>query len=309
MQKVALLFNPSSGRARQRRIDVVHSLARDLEHAGKTVTVESTLSPGSASEQVREFLAQGFDTILIAGGDGTVNDALQGLAGSNAALGVIPMGTGNVLAHDLGISGNPRRAVQQLLQFRPRRVALGRIQSTGSSNLKVRWFIAVAGVGGSAKLMYDVHSGLKGTHGMAAYYWHMLRLLFLHPFPLFQVEYRNGTGELVRCTAAEADTVRIRNFGGLMRRWAWGAGLTRDDLQLVLFRTGQRLRFLHYTVARILGTTWSTPGIELVHTREVWCSPISSSERLHAEVDGEYVGGLPVKIDVVPGMLDLLMSE
>ncbi len=309
MRKVALLFNPSSGRSRQRRTELVHSLAKDLESAGKNVTVESTRCAGSAAEQVSQLLPHGFDTILIAGGDGTVNDALQGLAGSNAALGVIPMGTGNVLAHDLGISTNPRRAVQQLLQFRPRRIALGRMQSTGSSNLKVRWFIAVAGVGGSAKLMYDVHAGLKGTHGMAAYYAHMLKLLFLHPFPLFQVEYQNLDGEIVRRTAAEADTVRIRNFGGLMRRWAWGAGLTRDDFQLVLFRTGQRLRFLHYTVARILGATWHTPGIELVHTREVWCTPLSSAERLHAEVDGEYVGGLPVKIDVVPGMLDLLMSD
>lgn len=308
MQNIALLYNPSSGRARRRRIELIEDIARELRDAGRSVYVEPTRSAGSAGEQVRALLPCGFDTVLIAGGDGTINDALQGMVPSTAALGVVPMGTGNVLAHDLGLSGNPVRAVCQLLQWQRRRIALGRLEFTQrDGQTGRRWFIAVAGVGGSAKLMYDVHSGIKGTHGMAAYYAHMLRLVLVHRFPVFEVEYEDVNGATLRRTAAEADAVRIQNFGGLMRRWAWGAGLTRNDAQLVLFSTGKRLPFIHYTVSRILGGKWSTPGIELVHTRAVRCTALSPDQRLHAEADGEFVGGLPVKIEVVPDMLDLLM--
>jgi diacylglycerol kinase (ATP) len=309
MQKVALFYNPASGLRMERRHHVVQEAASVLRDAGKEVLVDATRGPGTAAAQVRDVLARGCDTIVIAGGDGTINDALQGLVGHDAALGVIPMGTGNVLAHDLGLSHRPREAARQLLHFQSRRIALGKVEFTGREGARAaRWFIAVAGVGGSAKLMYDVHAGLKGTHGMAAYYFQMTRLALLHPFASFNVEYRNPEGGMQKCSAAEADAVRITNFGGLMRRWAWGAELQRDDAQLVLFTTSSRSRFLHYTLGRIMGTKWRTPGVEMVFAKEILCTASSPGQRLYAEADGEYIGGPPVKIEIVPNMLNLLMS-
>jgi diacylglycerol kinase (ATP) len=308
MQKVALFYNPAAGRRSARRALDVKGAADVLRAAGKQVHVEPTRGPGTAAEQVREAMDRGVDTVVIAGGDGTIHDALQGLAGSEAAVGVIPMGTGNVLAHDLGISHRPKEAARQLLSFESRRIALGRVEYTGAGGEREsRWFVAVAGVGGSAKLMYDVHAGLKGAHGMRAYYWQMAKLALLHPFDDFMVEYCDATGAWQQCGAVEADAVRITNFGGLMRRWASGAELQRDDAQLVMFRTGSRSRFLHYTLGKILGTKWRTPGVELVHAKEVRCTAKSPAQRLHVEADGEYIGGPPVKIDVVPNMLNLLM--
>jgi len=307
MQKVALFYNPLSGPRMTRRQQVIEEAALILRQDGKEVTTEPTRGPGTAAAQVREALSRGCDTVIIAGGDGTINDALQGLAGTHASLGIIPMGTGNVLAHDLGLSHRSSQAVRQLLRFQPRRIALGRIEVTShDGQRRQRWFVSVAGVGGSAKLMYDVHGALKGNHGMLAYYWQMTRLALLHPFARFQVEYRDLQGELHNTTAVEADAVRITNFGGLMRRWAWGAELQRDDAQLVLFNSGSRPRFLHYTLSRILGTRWRTPGIDLVYAKEIRCT--EGTERLYAEADGEYIGGPPVKIEIVPNMLNLLMS-
>src|ERR1035437_3618060 len=252
MQKVALFYNPASGRRMQRRHYVVEEAAAILRSAGKEVLVDATRGPGTAAAQVRDALARNCDTVVIAGGDGTINDALQGLSGNDAALGVIPMGTGNVLAHDLGLARHPREAARQLLRFQSRRIALGKVEFTGQNGERAsRWFISVAGVGGSAKLMYDVHAAVKGRHGMAAYYLQMTRLALLHPFASFNVEYRDPQGTMQRSSAAEADAVRITNFGGLMRRWAWGAELQRDDAQLVLFTTSNRARFLHYTFGRI----------------------------------------------------------
>jgi YegS/Rv2252/BmrU family lipid kinase len=310
MQKVALFYNPASGRRRERREQALHEAVAVLQSAGKEVAIEPTRGPGTAAAQVREALGRGCDTIIIAGGDGTINDALQGLAGSEASLGVIPMGTGNVLAHDLGISHRPQEAARQLLQFQPRKIALGKVEFTGHEGARAsRWFVAVAGVGGSAKLMYDVHAGLKGAHGMAAYYFQMARLALLHRFASFNVEYRTAEGTLQKCTAVEADAVRITNFGGLMRRWAWGAELQRRDAQLVMFTTSSRPRFLHYTFGRIFGTKWRTPGVEMVYAKEIFCTASSPEQRLYAEVDGEYIGGPPVKVEIVPDMLNLLMSS
>jgi diacylglycerol kinase (ATP) len=309
MQNVALFYNPAAGRRMQRRHAVVEEAARVLREAGKHVWVEPTHGPGTAGAQVQEAFARKCDTIVIAGGDGTINDALQGLAGNEAVLGVIPMGTGNVLAHDLGISHRPREAARQLLSFAPRRIALGKIECTGLDRQRqFRWFIAVAGVGGSAKLMYDVHAAAKGTHGVAAYYLHMARLALLHPFASFNVEYRDIEGNPRACSAVEADAVRINNFGGLMRRWAWGAELQRDDAQLVLFTTGSRTRFLRFTLGRIFGSTRRTPGVEMAYAREIHCTVKTHGQRLFAEADGEYIGGPPVTIEVVPNMLNLLMN-
>ncbi len=309
MQRVALFYNPASGRSSGQRQHAVEKAADVLRAAGKKVHVEPTRGPATAAAQVREAMGQGADTVVIAGGDGTIHEALQGLAGTDLTLGVIPMGTGNVLAHDLGISHRPAEAAAQLLSFEAKRIALGRVEYAVRAHQRgTRWFIAVAGVGGSAKLMYDVHAGLKGAHGMLAYYAQMARLALLHRFDSFNVEYRNGNGEWTKCTAVEADAVRITNFGGLMRRWAWGAELQRDDAQLVLFRTGSRPRFLHYTFSRILGTRWLTPGVELIHANEVRCSASTPGQRLHVEADGEYIGGPPVTIEIVPNMLNLLMA-
>ena len=310
MQKVALFYNPAAGRRMERRQHVVEEAASILRNGGKEVFVDRTRGPGTAAAQVREALGRGCDTIVIAGGDGTINDALQGLAGTGAALGVIPMGTGNVLAHDLGISHRPAQAARQLLRFQSQRIALGKMEFTSHEGARAsRWFVAVAGVGGSAKLMYDVHAGLKGTHGMAAYYFQMARLALLHPFETFQVECKTPEGEMCSYSAAEADAVRINNFGGLMRRWAWGAELQRTDAQLVVFTSSSRSRFLHFTLGRILGTKWRTPGVEMTYAKEIYCTASSPGQRLYAEADGEYIGGPPVKIQIVPNMLNLLMSS
>ena len=310
MQKIALFYNPASGRRSQRRLHAVEEAAAVFRKAGKEVWVEATQGPGTAAAQVQSALQRGADTVVVAGGDGTINDALQGMPGSDATLGVIPMGTGNVLAHDLQLSHRPAKAAEQLLAFHSQRIALGKIECTApDGNRSARWFIAVAGVGGSAKLMYDVHAALKGKHGMTAYYLQMARLALLHQFASFEVQYQDSEGALHDCSAVEADAVRINNFGGLMRRWAWGAELQRDDAQLVLFTTGSRARFLHFTLGRIFGSRRTTKGVEMVYARKVHCDSKKSGQRLFSEADGEYIGGPPVDIEIVPNMLNLLMSS
>src|SRR2546427_8766774 len=126
MRKAALLYNPLSGRRRERRVKDVEAALAVLQEAGVEANAEPTLGPAAAGDQARQAIAQGCDTILACGGDGTVNDVLQGVVGTDAALGVIPLGTANALAHDLRLPFLAAAAARAALVGQRRRVAVGR---------------------------------------------------------------------------------------------------------------------------------------------------------------------------------------
>src|SRR3989442_6885744 len=101
MRKAALLYNPLSGRRRERRVKDVEAALAVLQEAGVEANAEPTLGPATAGDQAREAIAQGCDTILACCGGGTVKDALQGMVATHAAPRAIPLGTANALGHDL----------------------------------------------------------------------------------------------------------------------------------------------------------------------------------------------------------------
>src|SRR6266542_949067 len=159
-RKALLLFNPVSGGQLERRTGVVGRIADTFRNAGVEVQVEATHSKGSAGEQARAAVREGCDAVLACGGDGTVFDVLQGVAETPAMMGVIPLGTGNVLAHDLGLAARPERAAAQLLNFTPQTISLGRIQSAGCSR-RPRWSWLRCGC---APLAVRCATGVRAAH-------------------------------------------------------------------------------------------------------------------------------------------------
>jgi len=119
MRKACLLYNPVSGGRRSRRRAELNAALSVLHSAGVEAELVAIRSPQDAAQQARQAIAQGCDTVFACGGDGTIHDILQGLAGTSAALGVLPMGTANALAHDLGMPLNTglhcTRSVGELL--------------------------------------------------------------------------------------------------------------------------------------------------------------------------------------------------
>ena len=128
-KRAALLYNPSSGRQHALRLHKVEAAAGVLREAGVETSLIPTRAAGSAGEQAREAIAAGHDAIFACGGDGTVLDVLQGVAEQHPdiPLGIVPLGTGNVLAYDLGIPNDPAAAMRAQLQFAPRKIAAGRV--------------------------------------------------------------------------------------------------------------------------------------------------------------------------------------
>ena len=307
MHKALLLYNPLSGRRHGRRVNEVESARSVLQAGGMEATSAATAGPGDAAEQVKQAIRDGCDTVFACGGDGTVHDVVQGLVGSTTALGVIPLGTANSLANDLGLPLSPTGAARAALTARLRRIAVGRVAYQNLNGEKnTRYFTVTAGVGVDAHLFYKLNPVAKRRLGMAAYYVKATRLWLTHRMEPFVVDFDAETRRSEEVSQLLA--VRIRNFGGVLRELAPGASLDRDDLRLVLFHTRSRAAYLRYVLRGLFGQTWQIPGIELVHSSRVQCRSIETEapSRIFVEADGELLGTLPAEISVVPDALTIL---
>lgn len=319
MRKAALLYNQRSGGGRVNRHPEVKAALGALRSAGVEATLTVTTSSDDAGEQARRAVAAGYDTVLACGGDGTIHDVLQGVAGSEAALGVLPMGTANALAHDLGLPLHPVAAAKALLHAQPKRIALGQVefQSLGGERVR-RYFTVAVGVGVDAHLFYKLNSATKQKLGMAAYYAKAWQLWFTHrmqPFRVGCAEIAEAGGASILAT--EMLAVRIRNFGGMLRELAPGASLDRDDLRLLVCRTSSRLSYLSYVTGIFLGAHWRVPGVNLVYAPAAHCDYVDASsngsavrgEKVYVEADGELLGTLPADLTMVPNALTVLVPQ
>jgi YegS/Rv2252/BmrU family lipid kinase len=312
MRKAALLYNPDSGGSKRRQRELQSAL-EVLQRAGVEAELVPTDSPEHAGDEARRAIASGCDTIFACGGDGTIHNIAQVLAGSQVALAVLPMGTANALAHDLGLPLHAPAAAEAALTGSPRRIALGRVTCQNLHGVEAtRYFVITAGIGVDAHLFYKLHSGVKQRLGIAAYYakaWHMW---FTYPMTRFRVGYiEPGSSVTKNAEVTELLAVRIRHFGGVIREFAPGASLDRDDMRIILCHTRSRLAYLAYVTRCLLGGAWNIPGIELVYSTKASCNYAGSSEaqsqrKIYVEADGELIGSLPAELSVVPDALTLL---
>jgi YegS/Rv2252/BmrU family lipid kinase len=314
MQKAALLYNPDSGGRKNRRRTQLDSVLKILRDAGVEANLILADSRDHAVEEARRAVLAGCDTVFACGGDGTIHNIAQVLAKTQVALAVLPMGTANVLAHDLGLPMNPVDAAKALLHAKPRRVALGRIEYQDFSGITAsRYFVIVTGIGVDAHLFYKLAPGEKKRLGMAAYYYSAWQLWFTYAMTRFHVEYiREDSDQPQQAELTELLGVRIKNFGGVLKEFAPGASLDRNDMRLILCRTSSRLAYLSYVTGTLLRRKWRIPGVELVHATKTVCKylePESGSNharKIYVEADGELLGSLPVKITMSPDALTIL---
>lgn len=313
MRKAILLHNPFSGRLRWRGAADVEAALGVLRSGGVEAFDAPTRAAGAAAEQVREAIANGCDTVFACGGDGTVHDVLQGLVGTRAALGVIPLGTANALAHDLDLPLNSAGAARAALTSEPRRIAVGKLAyHDWAGNQKSCYFTVAAGIGVDAHLFYKLNATAKLHLGMAAYYYRATQLWLTHRMQNFGVQISDN-GQPRQAEVSQVLAVRIRYFGGMLRELAPGASLDRPDLRLVLFHTRSRLAYLHYIARGLFGARWKVPGIELVHSSKIACHSVTADpgkgSRIYVEADGELLGTLPAEITVIPDALTILVPK
>jgi diacylglycerol kinase (ATP) len=310
MRRVALVDNPASGLQSSRREATVRAALGSLQSAGIEVEHLTIDGPGSGSALAREAMARGCDTVIVCGGDGTVHEVMQALVGTGVALGVVPMGTANALAANLGLKTSPEKAIRRLLNARPVQVPVGRIfYRTTDGEERCKYFTVAAGVGADALLMARMDPVRKRKWGYLLYVFEAFRIWATHPFPLFQARFtKNGNGRPQVAEASQILVVRVRSFGGLLGTLAPGATLHSDSLCLLAFKTRSRFRYLRFLLAVIGQRHTFSRDVELLKADTVECMPANgSSSRVYVEADGDVLGHLPARIEIAPEMLTLLI--
>ncbi len=310
MQKAFLIYNPASGRKRQRRAEDIARVAAIFRKAGVQVEASATTHAGSAIQQVQEAANAGFDTVVACGGDGTANEALNGLMRSPAAaaLGVVPLGSGNLLASDLRLPTDPAAAATRLLTYVPRDFRPGVVCSQRDGATEKRYFLIAAGVGADAELMYRTAVGAKEFWGRNAYFLEMARMAMHGAYPMFQVEWEDAQGNRGRDKATLGLAIRAGRFPGLLRFVNLGSGLLRNDFCLLLFRTDKVRRFLSYFAAVATGRNWKVPDVDVVHAKWFRCTALSQAPVIRAQADGELLGALPAELGIEERPVKLLME-
>jgi diacylglycerol kinase family enzyme len=203
---------------------------------------------------------------------------------------VIPAGTANVLAKEVGLPLNWVEAAALLRTGRIRRIALGRVGS--------RPFILMAGIGVDAAVLGSVHGGLKALLGQGAFWIAGLRQALSYPFASFEVQ---AEGESWQATYAVIG--RAKNYGGGFQI-AGQADLFSDDFQVCLFQTRNRWRFPRYFWSVVRRRHHRLPDVHQFRARSVL---VKGSPQIGVQVDGELIGGLPQSVTLQPDALSLLI--
>jgi len=315
MHKAFLIYNPASGRRRRKRRQDIARVEEVLRAAGVQVETCATTHIGSAIQQVEEAVGRGFDTVISCGGDGTANEALNGIIRASSmgtprdvALGLVPLGSGNLLASDLGLPSDPVEAAKKLLTYHPREFRPGLVCSQGANGQEKRYFLVAAGVGADAELMYRTEVEAKEFWGRNAYFLEMARMALHRRYPMFHIEWEDEQGNRQQGAAMLAMCVRAGKFPGLLSLVNLGTSLLRHDFCLLLFRTNKIRRFFSYFASVATGRNWKVESVDAIHTKWFRCTAIPGMRTVHSQADGELLGVLPAELTIESRPVKLLME-
>jgi YegS/Rv2252/BmrU family lipid kinase len=294
LQRTTIIYNPFAGGLKGRRFQRLEQAHRLLA-AGYEVTLVPTTGPSTAGDIAQRSIQTGAELILAAGGDGTINEVIAGMVKSPVPLGILPGGTANVLANELGLGNNMQAAARRIAACVPRRIALGRLECGARS----RHFLLMAGAGFDADTVHRVSDGFKARFGKLSY-WVAGFAQIVNRLPEFDVAI---DGRAHRCSFAL--TSRVRNYGGdfeIARR----ASLLDDRFEIVLFEGSHGFRYVKYLMGMTAGRLEGMTGVSFFHARRVVLSAITDAP-VHLQTDGEYAGVLPATLEIVPDALTLLI--
>ena len=277
MNQTAVILNPAARGDRAKRLRArVEALTGDA-------MLYCTSRCGDAECLARDAVKDGFRRIIAAGGDGTVNEVVNGIAGSDAALGLLPLGTMNVFATELGLPNDLERCWEVIQQDHTRVVDLP------SANGK--HFVQLAGIGLDAQVVKETSRAFKRSFGPLSYLVSAAQIsartpprLFVHP----------DGGEMV-----EGSFVLIGNgrlYGG---PFPFFKQAVIDDglLDVLVFRKLSYLDMMRYLQDVIFRSEITSPEVEYLRTPAL---RVTSDEAVPVEIDGELIGNCPVEFKMRP---------
>lgn len=296
-RNTVLIYNPRAGRLGRGGDALLRRAVEVLTKNGHTVTVVPTFGPKTAGSIAREHIERGADLIIAAGGDGTINEVADGMVFSNVPMGILPAGTANVLAMEMGIGSGMEMAAERIEVSAPHRISLGLLTCVDLP--APRYFLLMAGAGLDAHIAYNVSAAVKARLGKLAYWlagWSVLG----RELPLFTVE---ANGQNFRCSFALLS--KVRNYGGDFAI-ARSVTLFDDEFEMVLFEGRSTFRYLKYFAGLVFNRHVGMKGVTVSRTREATLSG-PEDVQVYTQIDGEVAGHLPAQVKIVPDALTLLI--
>ena len=296
-----LIFNPTAGRARGRGLAALERARKVLAHQGIDSELAPTDGPGSGPELARRAVRQRRQMVIVCGGDGTLNEVVNGLAGSVIPLALLPAGTANVFAKELGLPWNIERAASLIAGSRLRRIALGHVRAAEWDEVG-RYFLSLAGAGPDGAVVRGVDQKLKDRIGTMAFWLEGFRQLGVYRFPRFRVRLENGTSEATLIIAG-----RTKHYAGPLRITTH-ADLYGNDFEVLLCTTGSRLKYFCYVPLLLAGGLRRARTIRFLRATKIRCEPIDA-EPVWVQTDGEPAGRLPADFQIVSDALTLAVPQ
>ncbi|MBI1788262.1 MAG: diacylglycerol kinase family lipid kinase [Acidobacteria bacterium] len=266
-----------------------------LSQAGLEVSPQPTPGPGTAGHLARQAIDSGAGLILALGGDGTINEVAEGMIGSPVPLGILPGGTANVLANELGLGNKIEQAAAMLRDCQPRPIFPGRIRDASG---RTRHFLLMAGIGLDAHIVYEMDAAFKKKWGKLAYWLGGFSQL-MRRLDEFHVTV---DGHTRRCSFALL--TKVRNYGGDLEI-ARCVTLLDDTFEVVLFEGRESVRYLKYMTAAAVNRLYGLKGVTILRARSASFAA-TGSVRVYMQVDGEYAGLLPGEVEMGADALTLL---
>ena len=288
--RVVLLHNPTAGQ----RPAAIEQIEAELRERGAEVEVAPTTRAGDGVNIARRAARSGADVLLACGGDGTLNEAVNGLAGSPTALATLPAGTVNVWAREVGIPSDPARNAALLWEGERRTVDLGRAGD--------RYFLLMAGIGLDADVAAQVTGPEKRRWGPLAYLWRGIATGIRWPIQRMWILLDDRS---IRRRALFAVIGNTRLYGGVVN--ITHHAVADDGMLDVCIFGGQglaeklahagRLAFRRHTTA---------PTVEYYRAHQI---TLVTRPKVQVQVDGDTIGRTPMQFAAVPGALRVVVPK
>ena len=285
MEETLVILNPSA------HSEGAASTRKRIEELPNCPELSVTSAAGDARAMAASAVEKGYRTVVAAGGDGTINEVVNGLAGSEVALGILPVGTMNVFAAELGLPGDLRKAWEVIQAGHTRRVDLARANE--------QYFAQLAGVGLDAQVVQATSWQFKKNFGPLSYMISAAQIASRKP-PRLLVESEGVTRE--GCFVLIGNG---RYYGGPFPFFK-DARIDDGKLDVLIFKNLGYLDIARYLATIMMGSHTAQADVEYFQTRE---AAVSSDQEVPVEVDGEVVGNLPVRFQISSRTLRVLVPE
>lgn len=284
--KILVVLNPAA------RSERASALRERILGLSPRIVVRETASPGDAREVARQGAADGFSTVVAAGGDGTVNEVVNGLGAGEVRLGILPVGTMNVFATELGMP--------QGLEDAWKVIEAGTVVEIDLPRANEEYFVQLAGVGLDAEVVRRTTPDSKKALGPISYLLTLAQVAARQP-PRVRIEPVDGP-------AREGSFVLVGNgrlYGGPFVLFK-DARLDDGLLDVLVFQNQSHWDLLRYVQAIAFGNHPGLPDVEYFQTRSL---RLTSREYVPVEIDGELIGALPYEFGFSHRKLKVIVPE